>query len=50
MGNIPSSSFSDESILKLAEPFGKVCKYFTNRIKREVWERLEPEQSLQRLL
>lgn len=47
MGNIPSSSFSDESILKLAEPFGKVCKYFTNRIKREVWERLEPKQSLQ---
>lgn len=36
IGNIPSSSFSDESILKLAEPFGRVCKYFTNRIKREV--------------
>lgn len=39
VGNIPSSSFSDESILKLAQPFGKVCKYFTNRIKREVRER-----------
>lgn len=39
MGNIPCSNFSDESILKLAEPFGKVCKYFTNRIKREVTER-----------
>lgn len=28
--------YSDEAILKLAEPFGKVRKYFLNRIKREV--------------
>lgn len=41
VGNIPSNSFSDESILKLAEPFGKVSKYFTNRIKREVPQLLE---------
>lgn len=46
IGEIPTSKFSDEAILKLAEPFGKVCKYFTNRLKREVQNqnRTEPTE------
>lgn len=36
IGQIPSSKYSDEAVLKLAEPYGKVRKYFLNRIKREV--------------
>lgn len=36
VGQIPSSKYSDDAILKLAEPFGRVRKYFLNRLKREV--------------
>lgn len=36
IGQIPSSKYSDANILKLAEPYGKVKKYFLNRLKREV--------------
>ncbi|XP_056899438.1 matrin 3-like 1.2 isoform X1 [Takifugu flavidus] len=49
VGNIPSSSFSDESILKLAEPFGKVCKYFTNRIKREAFIEMENAEDAEKM-
>ncbi|XP_030595080.1 matrin-3-like isoform X2 [Archocentrus centrarchus] len=35
IGQIPNSKYSDEEILKLAEPYGKVKKYFLNRIRRE---------------
>lgn len=40
IGEIPTSKFSDADILKLAEPFGQVRKYFTNRLKREVQDSL----------
>lgn len=36
IGQIPNTKYSDKDILKLAEPYGKVRKYFLNRIKREV--------------
>lgn len=36
IGQIPNSKYSDEEILKFAEPYGKVKKYFLNRIRREV--------------
>lgn len=42
IGDIPTGKFSDEAILKLAEPFGKVHKYFTNRLKREVQNHSDP--------
>ncbi|XP_068180960.1 matrin 3-like 1.2 [Antennarius striatus] len=35
VGQIPTAKYSDEAVLKLAEPFGPVRKYFTNMIKRE---------------
>uniref|UniRef100_A0A665U1A2 Matrin 3-like 1.1 n=1 Tax=Echeneis naucrates TaxID=173247 RepID=A0A665U1A2_ECHNA len=41
VGQIPNSKYSDEAILKLAEPFGKVRKYFLNRIKRECFIEME---------
>uniref|UniRef100_A0A669DLF6 Matrin-type domain-containing protein n=1 Tax=Oreochromis niloticus TaxID=8128 RepID=A0A669DLF6_ORENI len=33
--SLPNSKYTDEEILKFAEPFGKVKKYFLNRIRRE---------------
>ncbi|XP_041799524.1 matrin 3-like 1.2 isoform X2 [Chelmon rostratus] len=41
VGQIPTSKYSDADILKLAEPFGTVRKYFTNRIKRECFIEME---------
>uniref|UniRef100_A0A3Q0SYX8 Matrin 3-like 1.1 n=1 Tax=Amphilophus citrinellus TaxID=61819 RepID=A0A3Q0SYX8_AMPCI len=35
IGQIPNTKYSDEEILKLAEPYGNVKKYFLNRIRRE---------------
>lgn len=36
IGQIPTSKYSDAAVLKLAEPYGRVRKYFLNRLKREV--------------
>uniref|UniRef100_A0A8C3G595 Matrin 3-like 1.1 n=1 Tax=Cyclopterus lumpus TaxID=8103 RepID=A0A8C3G595_CYCLU len=36
VGQIPNTKYSDDAVLKLAEPFGRVKKYFLNRLKREV--------------
>uniref|UniRef100_A0A673B133 Matrin 3-like 1.1 n=1 Tax=Sphaeramia orbicularis TaxID=375764 RepID=A0A673B133_9TELE len=36
IGQIPNIKYSDDDILKLAMPFGKVRKYFLHRLKREV--------------
>ncbi|XP_030595088.1 matrin-3-like isoform X2 [Archocentrus centrarchus] len=35
IGQIPNTNYSEEEILKLAEPYGNVKKYFLNRIRRE---------------
>uniref|UniRef100_A0A3P9B4D7 Matrin-3 n=1 Tax=Maylandia zebra TaxID=106582 RepID=A0A3P9B4D7_9CICH len=35
IGQIPNSKYTDEEVLKLAEPYGMVKKYFLNRIRRE---------------
>lgn len=43
VGQLPNGTFEDEEVLKLAEPFGKVKKYFLNPIKREV-TRLAPTE------
>ena len=36
MGQIPHFKSSDASLLKIAEPFGKVRRYFLNRSRNEV--------------
>ncbi|GLD70549.1 matrin 3-like 1.2 isoform X2 [Lates japonicus] len=49
IGQIPSSKYSDEAILKLAEPYGKVRKYFLNRIKRECFIEMEKAEDAERM-
>lgn len=41
IGQIPNGSYSDQSVLKLAEPFGNIKKYFLNRNKRECFIEME---------
>ncbi|XP_077465589.1 matrin 3-like 1.2 isoform X2 [Stigmatopora argus] len=40
VGQLPNK-YEDQDILKLAEPFGKVKKYFLNRLKRECFLEME---------
>ncbi|XP_076595793.1 matrin 3-like 1.2 isoform X1 [Chaetodon auriga] len=49
VGQIPSSKYSDNDILKLAEPFGRVRKYFTNRIKRECFIEMENAEDAEKM-
>ncbi|XP_029020205.1 matrin 3-like 1.2 [Betta splendens] len=49
IGQIPSSKYSDEAVLKLAEPFGKVRKYFLNRIKRECFIEMEKAEDAEKM-
>ena len=36
VGQLPDTKYKEEDVLQLAESFGKVRKYFLNRIRREV--------------
>jgi len=36
VGQLPNTKYTDQDVLKLAESFGNVRKYFLNRIRREV--------------
>ncbi|XP_050928527.1 LOW QUALITY PROTEIN: matrin-3-like [Lates calcarifer] len=49
IGQIPSSKYSDEAVLKLAEPYGKVRKYFLNRIKRECFIEMEKAEDAEKM-
>ncbi|XP_035531779.1 uncharacterized protein LOC118338611, partial [Morone saxatilis] len=49
IGQIPSSKYSDDAILKLAEPFGRVRKYFLNRLKRECFIEMENAEDAERM-
>ncbi|XP_029917119.1 matrin 3-like 1.2 [Myripristis murdjan] len=49
IGQIPNIKYSDETILELAEPFGKVRKYFLNRIKRECFIEMENAEDAERM-
>uniref|UniRef100_A0A3B4URT1 Uncharacterized LOC111233519 n=1 Tax=Seriola dumerili TaxID=41447 RepID=A0A3B4URT1_SERDU len=49
VGQIPSSKYSDEAVLKLAEPFGKVRKYFLNRIKKECFIEMDKAEDAERM-
>nr|XP_057920392.1 matrin 3-like 1.2 isoform X2 [Doryrhamphus excisus] len=41
VGQLPNSKYLDEDVFKLAHPYGKVRKYFLNRIKRECFLEME---------
>ncbi|XP_061541148.1 matrin 3-like 1.2 isoform X1 [Phycodurus eques] len=45
VGQLPNSKYEDEDVLKLAEPFGKVKKYFLNPIKRECFLEMEKAEA-----
>ncbi|XP_051921294.1 matrin 3-like 1.2 isoform X2 [Hippocampus zosterae] len=45
VGQLPNGTFQDEDVLKLAEPFGKVKKYFLNPIKRECFLEMEKAEA-----
>ncbi|XP_039976056.1 matrin 3-like 1.2 isoform X2 [Xiphias gladius] len=49
VGQIPSSKYSDDAVLKLAEPFGKVRKYFLNRIKRECFIEMDKAEDAEKM-
>ncbi|XP_074529628.1 matrin 3-like 1.2 [Halichoeres trimaculatus] len=49
VGQIPNSKYSDESLLKLAEPFGRVKKYFLNRIKRECFIEMDKAEEAEKM-
>ncbi|TMS01500.1 Matrin-3 [Larimichthys crocea] len=49
VGQIPSSKYSDDAILKLAEPFGRVRKYFLNRLKRECFIEMENAEDAEQM-
>ncbi|KAM3866932.1 matrin 3-like 1.2 [Diretmus argenteus] len=49
IGQIPNTKYSDEDVLKLAEPFGKVRKYFLNRIKKECFVEMENAEDAERM-
>ncbi|KAL7394941.1 hypothetical protein ABVT39_007552 [Epinephelus coioides] len=49
IGQIPSSKYSDANILKLAEPYGKVKKYFLNRLKRECFIEMEKAEDAEKM-
>ncbi|XP_070769110.1 matrin 3-like 1.2 [Enoplosus armatus] len=49
VGQIPTSKYSDDAVLKLAEPFGRVKKYFLNRLKRECFIEMENAEDAEKM-
>ncbi|XP_076021884.1 matrin 3-like 1.2 [Genypterus blacodes] len=49
IGQLPTSKYSDEAVLTLAEPYGKVRKYFLNRIKRECFVEMEQAEDAEKM-
>ncbi|XP_008301671.1 matrin 3-like 1.2 [Stegastes partitus] len=49
VGQLPSSKYADEDILKLAEPYGVVRKYFLNRIRRECFIEMERAEDAEKM-
>ncbi|KAM7418248.1 hypothetical protein PAMA_017755 [Pampus argenteus] len=49
VGQLPNSKYSDEAILKFAEPYGKVKKYFLNRIKRECFIEMDKAEEAEKM-
>ncbi|KAM9376610.1 uncharacterized protein KZ484_009155 isoform 2-T3 [Pholidichthys leucotaenia] len=49
IGKIPGTKYSDEAILKLAEPYGKIKKYFLNRIKKECFIEMERVEDAEKM-
>ncbi|KAL3060925.1 hypothetical protein OYC64_009189 [Pagothenia borchgrevinki] len=49
LGQIPKCKYSDGDVLKLAEPYGRVRKYFLNRLKRECFVEMDKAEEAERM-
>ncbi|XP_015226992.1 PREDICTED: matrin-3-like [Cyprinodon variegatus] len=49
IGQIPNVNYSDQDILKLAEPYGKIQKYFLHRLRRECFIEMEKAESAEKM-
>ncbi|KAM6923509.1 matrin 3-like 1.2 [Xenentodon cancila] len=49
IGQLPNTKYMDDDILKLAEPYGKVHKYFLNRIRRECFLEMERAEDAEKM-
>ncbi|RVE67602.1 hypothetical protein OJAV_G00104560 [Oryzias javanicus] len=49
IGQIPNSKYTDDDILELAQPYGKVQKYFLNRIRRECFLEMDRPEDAEKM-
>ncbi|KAF6737699.1 Matrin-3 [Oryzias melastigma] len=49
IGQLPNTKYTDEEILELATPYGKVQKYFLNRIKRECFLEMDRPEDAEKM-
>ncbi|KAK7141548.1 hypothetical protein R3I93_015636 [Phoxinus phoxinus] len=49
VGNIPTFKGSDASLLKVAEPFGKIRKYYLNRLRNECYIEMERGEDAEKM-
>ncbi|XP_062332843.1 matrin 3-like 1.2 isoform X2 [Osmerus eperlanus] len=49
VGGIPNSKYLDVSILKIAEPFGKIRRFFLNRIRSECFIEMERGEDAEKM-
>ncbi|XP_052005559.1 matrin-3-like isoform X1 [Xyrauchen texanus] len=49
VGNVPPFKTSDASLLKIAEPFGKIKRYFVNRLRNECFIEMERGEDAEKM-
>ncbi|XP_034038138.1 matrin 3-like 1.2 isoform X2 [Thalassophryne amazonica] len=49
VGQLPNVGYSDEEVLKLAETFGTIKRYFLNRLKRECFIEMENPEDAEKM-
>ncbi|CAL8262503.1 unnamed protein product [Lota lota] len=49
VGQLPNTKYKEEDVLKLAESFGKVRKYFLNRIRKECFIEMENAKDAEKM-
>nr|XP_055033914.1 matrin 3-like 1.2 [Misgurnus anguillicaudatus] len=50
IGNLPTFKSSDASLLKIAEPFGQVKRYFLNRLRNECFIEMEKGEDAEKMV
>uniref|UniRef100_A0A1A7WY38 Matrin 3-like 1.1 n=2 Tax=Iconisemion striatum TaxID=60296 RepID=A0A1A7WY38_9TELE len=49
IGQIPNVKYANEEILKLAEPYGKIRKYFMHRLRRECFVEMDRVEDAEKM-